>query len=143
LRSLMLGDLNGGKHRPIYSLESNEVTADTPQPEEESFRSTFCPSNQKQAVLRGLTTQVLDATRCAEILKEIAPLFESGALKPLIASEKYPLSEATQAYRCTASGKSGKVVLITSGTDMFYMGRKQRRARHRRLRSALASLIRT
>jgi NADPH:quinone reductase-like Zn-dependent oxidoreductase len=73
---------------------------------------------QKQAVLLGLTTQVLDATQCAEILKEIAPLFESGALKPPIASEMYPLSEATQAYRRVASGKSGKVVLIMPGRDV-------------------------
>lgn len=74
---------------------------------------------QKQAVLLGLTTQVLDVTQCAEILKEIAPLFESGALKPPIASEKYPLSEAAQAYRRAASGKSGKVMLIMPGTDVL------------------------
>jgi NADPH:quinone reductase-like Zn-dependent oxidoreductase len=67
---------------------------------------------QKQAVLLGLNTLVLDATQCAEILKEIAPLFQSGAVKPAVVSEKYPLSEAAQAYRRTASGKSGKVVLI-------------------------------
>jgi NADPH2:quinone reductase len=74
---------------------------------------------QKQAVLLGLTTQVLDATQCAEILKEIAPLFESGALKPPVASEKYPLTEAARAYGHVASGKSGKVVLIMSGTDVL------------------------
>ena len=74
---------------------------------------------QKQAVLLGLTTQALDATQCAKILKEIAPLFESGALKAPIASKKYPLSEAAQAYGHVASGKSGKVVLIMSGTDVL------------------------
>ena len=74
---------------------------------------------QKQAVLPGLTTQVLDATQCAEILKEIAQLFESGDLKPPIASKKYPLSDAAQAYRRVASGKSGKVVLIMPGTDVL------------------------
>lgn len=74
---------------------------------------------QKQAVLLGLTTQALGVTQCAEILKEITPLFESCALKPAIISEKYPLSEAPQAYRRVASGKSGKVVLIMSGTAVL------------------------
>lgn len=61
---------------------------------------------QKQPALMELTTLALDATQCADI----APLFESGALKPPIVAKKYPLSEAS----CPA--------------EIFYTRRRRRRA---------------
>jgi len=67
---------------------------------------------RKQARLFGLDTQTLDATQCAAILSEIAPWFESGALAPPAIGQKYPLSEAAQAYSRTASGKGGKAIFV-------------------------------
>ena len=45
-------------------------------------------------------------------LSGLAPLFESGALKPSAISARYTLSEAAQAYDHVAAGKSGKVVFM-------------------------------
>ncbi len=66
-----------------------------------------------QLRLLGLDTQTLDVTKCSEILNEIAPMFESGALRPPTVGERYPLAEATRAYERVASGQGGKVVLLT------------------------------
>jgi NADPH:quinone reductase-like Zn-dependent oxidoreductase len=54
----------------------------------------------------------LDATECAAILNELTPLFESGALKPPVVAEQFPLSDAAKAYEHVASGQAGKVVLV-------------------------------
>lgn len=70
---------------------------------------------QKQHVLLGLTTQSLDAVKCAAILNQIGPLFESGALKPSVIAERFPLSDARAAYLRVASGRAGKVVLEMPG----------------------------
>src|SRR5260370_23936827 len=67
---------------------------------------------RNQFSLAGLDTQKLDATHCAEILKKLTPLFESGSLKPPVIAERYPLTEAAQAYGRVAAGKIGKVVLV-------------------------------
>ena len=67
---------------------------------------------RQQFALFGLDTQKLDATKCAEILNEIAPLFESGALQPATVGERYKLSEAAQAYQRVVEGQGGKVVLV-------------------------------
>jgi len=48
-------------------------------------------------------------------LRDIARLFESGALKPPIVAAKYSLSDAAQAYQRVASGESGKAMLIKFG----------------------------
>ncbi len=66
---------------------------------------------RRQLVLLGLNTQSLDVTKCSEVLNEIAPLFESGALQPPAVGERYQLSDAVHAYERVASGKGGKVVL--------------------------------
>jgi NADPH:quinone reductase len=71
---------------------------------------------QKQAVLLGLNTGVLDATECARILNEMTPLFESEALRPSVIAERHPLAEAAEAYARVTSGKAGKVVLVMSPT---------------------------
>lgn len=62
--------------------------------------------------LFGLDTQKLDAARCAAILNELSPLFESGVLEPPPIAARYGLSDAAAAYARVASGGSGKVVLI-------------------------------
>jgi NADPH:quinone reductase len=67
---------------------------------------------KQQAVLLGLDTQKFDVTFCAGILNEIAPLFESKALKPPVIGERYPLSQAALAYGRVASGKGGKTIFV-------------------------------
>src|SRR5262249_5741311 len=69
---------------------------------------------RNQLVLGGTDKRKFNATQCAEILKELTPLFESSALKPPVIAEQYPLSEAAQAYARVAAGKGGKVVLVMS-----------------------------
>jgi NADPH:quinone reductase len=71
---------------------------------------------RQQFALFGLDTQKLDATKCAEILNEIAPLFESGALQRPAVGERYKLSEAPQAYQRVVEGQVGKVVLVLTGS---------------------------
>lgn len=67
---------------------------------------------RNQYRLFGLDTQKLSASDCAAILNELNPLFESSALRPTLISQRYPLSEAAQAYERVAAGKSGKIVLV-------------------------------
>jgi NADPH2:quinone reductase len=67
---------------------------------------------KNQSVLMGLDTQKFDVTHCAGILNEIAPLFESNALKPPVIGQRYPLSEVVQAYNSVAAGKGGKTVFV-------------------------------
>jgi NADPH:quinone reductase-like Zn-dependent oxidoreductase len=64
--------------------------------------------------LIGLNTQALDVTRCSDLLREIAPLFESGALQPPAVGEPYPLTEAPRAYERVVSRGGGKVVLVVT-----------------------------
>jgi NADPH2:quinone reductase len=71
---------------------------------------------RQQFALFGLDTQKLDATACSEILNEIAPLFESGALHRPAVGERYKLSEAPRAYQHVAEGQGGKAVLVLTGS---------------------------
>lgn len=64
-----------------------------------------------QHKLFGLDTVKFDATACAEILNELRPGFESGALKPLAVGERFSLADAPRAYVRVAAGAGGKVVL--------------------------------
>jgi NADPH2:quinone reductase len=59
--------------------------------------------------LYGLNTAFIDVTRGAQIMNALAPLFESGAIKPPTISDQYPLSRAAEAYQGLSAGK---VVLI-------------------------------
>jgi NADPH:quinone reductase len=88
----------GGRH-VVYSVAGGkEVTVDL---------LTFY---KHQAALLGLDTQKFDATQCAEILSELAPLFESGAMEPPKIAETYRLADAAKAYGRVAAGTNGKVV---------------------------------
>jgi NADPH:quinone reductase len=62
--------------------------------------------------LLSVDTVAADAVQCARILRELTPLFESGALRPLPIIERYPLSDAARAYARVAAGASGKIVLV-------------------------------
>ena len=65
-----------------------------------------------QLVLLGLDTQKFDVTYCADILNELTPLFESGALKPPTIGAPFPLSDAVLAYSRVAAGGAGKIVFV-------------------------------
>ena len=56
--------------------------------------------------------QKFDVIHCAAILNEIAPLFESNALKPPVIGQRYTLSDVVQAYGSVVAGKGGKTVFV-------------------------------
>jgi len=66
---------------------------------------------RRRLALYGLNTGWLDSVDCARILTKLAPLFESGAIKPPSIAERYPLERAADAYGRVAQGAQGKVVL--------------------------------
>jgi NADPH:quinone reductase-like Zn-dependent oxidoreductase len=67
---------------------------------------------RRRLTLQGLDTATFDAIRCAEILDQLRPLFESGALhKPKITG-RFPLSKAPEAYALVKRNPGQKVVLI-------------------------------
>ena len=70
---------------------------------------------KNELALFGLDTQKLNATDCASILNDLAPLFDSGALEPPKIAARFPLAQAAAAYKQVAAGKSGKVVFALSG----------------------------
>jgi NADPH:quinone reductase len=65
-----------------------------------------------QFALLGLDTQQMDATACARILNELAPLFDSGILRPPAVAHPLPFSQAPQAYQRVAAREVGKIVLV-------------------------------
>lgn len=67
---------------------------------------------RRRLTLYGLDTSALDAVQGARIMRQLAPLFDAGTLRPLTIAERYPLSQAAQAYDRVAHGAPGKVVLI-------------------------------
>jgi NADPH2:quinone reductase len=67
---------------------------------------------RRHLTLYGLNTAIIDAVQGAQILRQVAPLFDAGALLPPAIAERYPLSHAAYAYERVAGGASGKVVLI-------------------------------
>ncbi len=67
---------------------------------------------RNQFAIFGLDTQKFAATRCAGILSNLVPLFESGALKPPKIAERYKLSQVREAYGRVASGRGVKVVFV-------------------------------
>jgi len=67
---------------------------------------------RNQFAILGVDTQKLDATKCAGILNELAPLFESGKFKPPSVEAKFSLAQVKEAYGHVASHKPGKVVFV-------------------------------
>jgi NADPH:quinone reductase len=101
----LIGALAPGGRQVIYSTAAGR-----------EFTLDLFPFYRNQFTLFGLNTQPFDATQCAGILNELTPLFESGALEAPVIAERYPLSEAAQAYGWVASGKAGKVVLVMASS---------------------------
>lgn len=60
---------------------------------------------RKALTIMGLNTEFLDVVSGARILREVGPLFESGALAPPSIATLYPLSQARDAYRNLMAGK--------------------------------------
>lgn len=97
----IFASLAGGGRQIVYSvIGGQEVTLD------------LLAIYRNQFKLFGLNTVKLDAGSGAAILNQLAPLFESGALKPQAIAERYPLSDAAKAYERVAAGAGGKVVLL-------------------------------
>ena len=107
----VLGALAVGGRQVVYStVAGREFTLD--------LQSLY----KNQFKLFGLDTQKLDAARCASILSEIGPLFDSGALQPPVIGERYPLSAVAKAYDRVASGKGGKIVFVMSADEKTVAG---------------------
>jgi NADPH:quinone reductase len=87
----------GGRHVLYSAAGGREFPLDILQ----FYRNEF--------TLLGLDTQKLSAARCAAILNDLVPMFESGALKAPAVNERYPLTDAAKAYGRTAAD-AGKVV---------------------------------
>lgn len=60
----------------------------------------------------GLNTVTLGVERCAEIFRQLTPLFEAGHLRPLPVSERFALADARRAYERLEQGGAGKLVLV-------------------------------
>lgn len=97
----ILESLRAGGRQVVYSAAGGK-----------EFSLDLLSLYRKQVAILGLNTQLLNVVRCGEILKEIAPLFDSGALQPPKVGERYPLAEAANAYEQVASGKGGKAVFV-------------------------------
>lgn len=67
---------------------------------------------RKRMQVFGIDTSVADAVECAGILAKLTPLFETGRIRPLPVFERYPLSQAAQAYARAKQTPPGKIVLI-------------------------------
>lgn len=68
---------------------------------------------RRRAQLLGVDSRAADVTACASILRDMAPGFESGILRPALEIETYTLEQAIQGYERVLNGQnSGKVVLI-------------------------------
>jgi NADPH:quinone reductase len=61
----------------------------------------------------GVDSLALEDAECAEILAQLTPGFESGALTafPVAPDDIYPLERAHEAYRAVLAGAGGRVVL--------------------------------
>lgn len=109
--SEMLGALAVGGRQVVYSAAGGrESTLD------------ILSFYKHQFVLLGLDTQKFDMTYCAGILSELAPLFESGALKPPKIGERYPLFDAVQAYGRVLAHKRGKIIFVMPSDSKELVG---------------------
>ena len=96
----MIGALAPGGRLVVYSaIGGREATVD------------LFAFYRKRLALFGLDTQALDAIQCTAVLNELAPMFESGALRPPEVAERCALADAPIAYARVKAGGSGKIVL--------------------------------
>ncbi len=92
--------VEGGRLAVYAAVAGREVTLD------------LLAFYRRRLQLLGVNTGAIDAVRGAHILAELAPLFDEGTLRPLPLTERYPLSQAAEAYGRVAGGARGKVVLV-------------------------------
>jgi NADPH2:quinone reductase len=59
----------------------------------------------------GIDTLALDAVACADILENLTPGFEAGALKPFTIDKTVELAHAKDAYRSVHAGSRERIVL--------------------------------
>ncbi len=67
---------------------------------------------RKELRLTGLNTGRSDCRRAGEILRSLAPLFESGELQVPRVAARYPLTDAATAYQAVLAGAAGRVLLL-------------------------------
>lgn len=67
----------------------------------------------------GIDTLALSSVETGDVLRELAPAFASGVLKPFpIRSEAmYPLERAAEAYRAVIGSARDRIVLLPSGAE--------------------------
>jgi NADPH2:quinone reductase len=100
----LLDALSDGGRQVVYSVAGGrEITLD------------LLAFYRRLQTLSGVNTRGLDVTTCASILTELAPLFESGVVRPLAIGSEYSLDDAAIAYRHVASGSHGKTVFLMGG----------------------------
>jgi NADPH:quinone reductase-like Zn-dependent oxidoreductase len=65
----------------------------------------------------GIDTLALSSLETADVLRELAPGFASGALKPfpIRSSASYPLERAAEAYRAVIGSARDRIVLLPQG----------------------------
>ena len=89
-----------GRQLEITSVETRRVSFD------------LIDFYHRQLSLYGVDTRAYDTIACAEILKQLTPGFDSGALRPAPVVSRYSLERAVEAYKEVDSGAKGKVVLV-------------------------------
>jgi NADPH:quinone reductase-like Zn-dependent oxidoreductase len=72
---------------------------------------------RKRQRLIGLSTIKGDVVRAAALLRQLLPGFESGALEPPAIAQRFPLSQAADAYALVAAGRPGRVLLVNEARD--------------------------
>lgn len=60
----------------------------------------------------GVNTSTMSATHCAEVLRQLTPMFEQGKLRPHEISARYPLAEAVRAFEHAEKSMPGRAVLL-------------------------------
>jgi NADPH:quinone reductase-like Zn-dependent oxidoreductase len=98
----LLQSLADGGRTVVYSVSfgGSEVTLDL-----------FALYRRRLSLL-GLNTGALDVLHGADVLRKLAPLFESGALRAPHIDGSYAFADAVDAYQRVEEGKPGKVVLV-------------------------------
>jgi NADPH:quinone reductase-like Zn-dependent oxidoreductase len=102
----LIGSLRAGGRQVLYSAAGGREA-----------RLDILSFYRNDLALFGLDTQKMNATACAEILNALAPLFDSGALKPPTIAKRYDLSQAAEAYSKVAAGGGGKVIFVMPEKD--------------------------
>ena len=67
---------------------------------------------RRRLSFHGVNTTAMSAVRCAESLRQLAPLFEEGRLRPHEITGRYPLAEAVRAFEHAEKSMPGRAVLL-------------------------------